>query len=157
MLTTTQVIEELRKCTIGRLLCIDWGSRNIGLAISDETQLIATPHATLIHKNKQSTLVALHKDVAFWNIQAVIIGLPLHMDGRMGDAAVTVTKFKDELAGVISPIPIFLFDERWTSKAIESHLIQADVSRAKRKSVVDKLAACYLLQGILEALRANRG
>jgi putative Holliday junction resolvase len=156
MLTTAQVIEELMKLKVGRLLCIDWGLKNIGLAISDETQLIATAHATLIHKNKQSTLTALCKDISQWNIQAVIIGLPLHMDGRMSDAAVTVTKFKDELGRAISPVPIFLFDERWTSKAIESHLIQADVSRAKRKSVVDKLAACYLLQGVLEALRTHR-
>ena len=156
MLTTAQVIEKLGKCTMGRLLCIDWGSKNIGLAISDETQLISTPHATLTHKNKHSTLAALRKEVSNWNIQAVIIGLPLHMDGQMGDAAATVIKFKNDLEAAISPVPIFLFDERWTSKAIESHLIQADVSRGKRKSVVDKLAACYLLQGILEALRANR-
>ncbi|MBN9565529.1 MAG: Holliday junction resolvase RuvX [Alphaproteobacteria bacterium] len=157
MLTTPEVVEELRKIKVGRLLCIDWGSKNIGIAMSDETQLIASPHSILIHKNKQSTLQAIQKDILQWNIQAVIIGLPLHMDGRFGDAAITVTKFKDDLEKTIAPIPIFLFDERWTSKAIESELIKADVSRSKRKAVVDKLAACYLLQGILEALRTNKG
>jgi putative Holliday junction resolvase len=154
LLVTTQTITQLRATLPpqGRILAIDWGTVSVGLAMSDETRLIASPLAVYARKNREKDLAYLTKQVADWHICAVVFGLPMHMSGDMSELADQVVRFAEKLEPVIAPVPLYFYDERWTTQAVERQMIAADLSRKKRAAVVDKLAACYLLQGILDAL-----
>ena len=152
--TTPQTLAHLRATLPpqGRLLAIDWGTVSVGLALSDETRLVASPLAVYERKNRQKDLAYLAKQVSDWHICAVVFGLPMHMSGEMSDVANQVVSFAHKLEPLIAPVPLYFYDERWTTQAVERHMIAADLSRKKRAAIVDKLAACYLLQGILDAL-----
>lgn len=135
-----------------RLLGLDLGEKTIGLALSDTMATIATPLETLargkfaVDAGKILALITQH------NIGALIVGLPLNMDGSDGPAAQSARAFTRNFA-TKSDIAIVLQDERLSTAAVTRTLLEADSSRAKRARVVDKMAAAYILQGALDRLR----
>lgn len=138
--------------TEGPLLGIDPGTKTFGLSISDPTRLIASPLDT-IRRSKFS--VDGHKIIDLYlrnDITALIIGLPINMDGSNGPRTQSVRDFATNLSK-IRDIPIFLWDERWSTMAVTRTMIEGDMSRKKRAENVDKLAATYILQGVLDRLK----
>ena len=134
------------------VLGIDLGSNTIGLALSDTTRIIASPLETL-KRGKFRTDSALLVDIINQRgVGAIVIGLPVSMDGTEGPRCQGTRQFADNLLGVVD-LPIAFWDERLSTAAIERLLVnEADMSRKRRSQVVDKMAAAYILQGALDAL-----
>lgn len=135
------------------ILGIDYGSKRMGLAVSDLSLTIATSYKILYRKELVQDLIELKKIIAEKEIGAIIMGLPLQMNGAEGDIAAEVRKFAEILKENFN-FPILLWDERLSSSAVESFLIkEVDLSRKKRAKVLDATAAAYILQGALDALK----
>ncbi len=145
-------LEDLRE-TSGALLGVDPGTKTLGLAISDRTRLIATPMETIIRK--KFTLDAEHLLRVYDENEAsaLIVGLPVNMNGTHGPRAQSVRDFCANLLR-LRDLPIFMWDERLSTAAVTRSMLEADMSRKKRKQNVDKLAAGYILQGVLDRLRS---
>ncbi len=136
----------------GPLLGLDVGSKTIGLAACDLARVIATPLHTVARRKWTDDLTALHNVVQERSITGCVAGYPLNMDGSAGPRAQSTRDVCKRLTAALH-LPILLWDERMSTLAVERMMIEADLSRARRESVVDKLAAAYILQGALEALR----
>jgi putative Holliday junction resolvase len=134
-----------------RLLALDLGEKNIGLALSDVSRRIATPMAALKKKKFTANAEELKTLIAEHGIGGIVIGLPLNMDGSEGPSAQSARQFAANLAGKLN-VPIALWDERLSTAAVTRTLIEADASRTRRAELVDKLAAAYILQGALDYL-----
>lgn len=133
------------------LVGLDVGTKTIGIAVSDRGRRIATARET-IRRSKFGPDAARLLDIARKDrAAAVIIGLPISMDGTEGPRAQSIRAFARNLAG-LTELPIAFWDERLSSAAVERMLIAADRSRARRAVLVDKLAAAYILQGALDRL-----
>lgn len=138
--------------TSGSLLGIDPGTKTFGLAISDRTRLIASPVETIKRKKftpDAAKIFALYDDR---ECSAMIVGLPMNMDGSEGPRVQSVRDFTANMIA-LRDIPIFMWDERLSTAAVTRTMIAADRSRAQRAEAVDKLAAAYILQGVLDRLR----
>ena len=137
-----------------RLLGLDVGSKTIGLALSDERLTVATPLDTLGRGGPAADGARLAAIVAEHGVGGLVIGLPVSMDGSEGRRCQSVRQF----AANIEPhmeVPAAFWDERLSTAAVERVLIEeADMSRRRRRQVIDKLAAAYILQGALDALAA---
>ena len=145
-------LEELKdKARGGRLLGLDVGSKTIGLALSDTRWMIATPMQTIKRVKFTKDALALADIVAKQGITGLVIGLPINMDGSEGPKCQSVRQFAENLMAHI-PLPMSLWDERMSTMAVTRTLLEADMSRAKRGEVVDKMAAAYILQGALDRL-----
>ena len=144
-----------------RLLGLDVGSKTIGLALSDVSLLVATPHSLIRRTKFAKDGAAIGAVVREQDVGGVVIGLPVGMDGREGPACQSVRAFASNLAGALATqglahVVIGFWDERLSTAAVERMLVsEADLSRARRKEVVDKIAAAYILQGALDALRSG--
>jgi putative Holliday junction resolvase len=135
----------------GRLMGIDLGTKTIGLALSDVERRIATPLET-IQRTKFTKDVARMVELATKHeVVAYVIGLPLNMDGSEGPRAQSTHAFIRNCAP-LTPIPFIFQDERLSTAAVTRSLIEQDASRAKRAEVVDRMAAAYILQGVLDRL-----
>jgi putative Holliday junction resolvase len=134
-----------------RLLGLDIGSKTIGLALSDTTLMIATPMETIKRTKFKVDAARLQEIVEKQNVGGFVLGWPINMDGSEGPRCQSTLAFSENLANVI-PLPQALWDERLSTAAVERTLIEADRSRARRKQLVDKMAAAYILQGALHAL-----
>ncbi|MCW5699167.1 MAG: Holliday junction resolvase RuvX [Rhodospirillales bacterium] len=133
-----------------RLLGLDVGGKTVGLALSDETLLVATPLLTLRRKRFSTDAAALAETVSSNDVGGLVIGLPVSMDGSEGPRCQSVRQFADNLRHHVD-IPMAFWDERWSTKVVERMLVaEADISRRRRRQVVDKLAAAYILQGALD-------
>ncbi len=139
----------------GRLLGLDLGTKTIGLALSDVTRSIATPLVTIARTKFLNDLKELSEHIDNHDVSGLIIGLPLHLDGSEGRRAQSARAFADNLARTIA-LPIVFWDERLSTVAVERTLLEADASRKRRKEVVDKMAAAFILQGALDRLRNIR-
>jgi putative pre-16S rRNA nuclease len=135
-----------------RLLGLDLGEKTIGLALSDTSLSVATPLKTLKRGKFKHDAAALTALVAEYGIGGLVIGLPLNMDGSEGPSSQSARAFARNFTG-ISPFPIAFMDERLSTAAVTRTLIEADASRARRKKLVDKMAAAYILQGALDRLK----
>ncbi|MCP4922960.1 MAG: Holliday junction resolvase RuvX [bacterium] len=135
----------------GRLLGIDLGSKTIGLSTADALWSIASPLKTLKRASIQKDTEALKTLIQDENIQGLVIGWPISMDGREGERCTLTQRFVDTVL-VEMGCPILKWDERLSTMAVNRTLLEADVSRAKRAKVVDKMAAAYILQGALDRL-----
>lgn len=133
-----------------RVLALDYGTKRIGVALSDELGWTAQPLETFERRTLNWDLAHIQQLVQSHEVGQVLIGLPLRLNGEEGPAVHAVRRFIDQLGPVLS-VPIITWDERMTTCAAEDLLIAADVSRKKRKGVVDRVAAAILLQGYLEA------
>ena len=139
----------VRKAVLG----IDYGSKRMGLAVSDLSCTIATPYKILYRREISADMAELRKIMAEKEIGAVVMGLPLQMNGEEGEIAADVRKFAAILEENFK-FPVLLWDERLSSSAMENFLIkEADLSRKKRAKVLDASAAAYILQGALDALK----
>lgn len=130
-----------------RSLGIDYGSVRTGLAISDELGMIANPLETVESSKVIDRICAV---VAEKNVKMIIVGMPRNMDGTYGPKCDETKLFIQKLQEKCQ-VPIRTWDERLTTKSVERMLIDADVSRKKRKEVIDKLAAQQILQGFLDS------
>ena len=139
----------------GKLLGLDLGTRTIGVAVSDALRYTATPLETIARTRFTADAARLLELIAANNAVALVLGLPLNMDGSEGPRAQSTRAFARNLAHK-TPIPIAFWDERLSTSAVTRMLIEADTRRERRTEVVDKLAASYILQGFLDSLRINR-
>jgi len=136
----------------GALLGLDPGTKTIGIAVSDGARIAATPLQTIRRsKFKEDTarIFALYDDR---QCSGIVLGLPLSMDGSEGPRAQSVRAFARNLLAV-RDVPLAFWDERLSTVAVERTLLEADARRSKRREVIDKMAAAYILQGALERLR----
>ena len=135
------------------ILGFDFGTKRLGVAVSDLLWTVATPQKTIFRSDWNADLKAIRTLVAEKEVGALVYGLPLQMNGEEGDTAKAVRSFAQKLAQEI-PLPYAFWDERLSSKAMENFLIkEVDMSRAKRKDILDSSSAAYILQGVLDALR----
>ncbi|MDB5530267.1 MAG: Holliday junction resolvase RuvX [Devosia sp.] len=136
----------------GRIMGLDLGTKTIGVAISDGMRYSATPLETIKRTKFTADAIRLDEIIAQNAIVAVILGLPLNMDGSEGPRVQSTRAFARSLAQRIT-LPIAFWDERLSTSAVTRMMIQADMRRDRRAEVVDKLAASYILQGALDRLR----
>lgn len=132
-----------------RLLSLDVGEKTIGLALADSMWMIGTPQETIKRKSLKADVDVLLNFQKQYNVSAFIMGYPLHMNGTEGVSCERVMQLVQALG---DELPVLLWDERLSTSAVERTLIEADTSRKKRKKVVDKLAASYILQGVLDRI-----
>lgn len=138
-----------------RYLGLDLGTKTLGVAVSDKTGLIATSLTILRHDNNYDFLIEkLKKIIIEKEIETIVLGLPKNMNNTIGERGEMVLSFKEKLEESTN-LPVILEDERLTTKVAENILISADVSRKKRKKVIDKMAANVILQSYLD--RRNNG
>ena len=136
----------------GKLLGLDLGTKTIGIAVSDALRYTATPLETIARTKFTSDAARLLELVEANAAVALVLGLPLNMDGSEGPRAQSTRAFARNL-GQKTPLPILFWDERLSTSAVTRMLIEADTRRDRRAAVVDKLAASYILQGFLDRLR----
>lgn len=136
-----------------RLLGLDIGTKTIGLALSDETRAVASPLQTITRTKFTPDAEEILRICKENNVSALILGLPLNMNGTEGPRAQSTRAFARNLRQ-LTDLAIAFWDERLSTAAVTRTLIEADTSRAKRSDVVDKLAAAYILQGALDRLGA---
>ena len=140
-----------------RLLGLDVGAKTIGLAVSDRGLAVASPLETLRRGKLADDVAALKRVCAERAVGGLVIGLPVNMDGSEGPRCQSVRQFAANLAERGLDLPVAFWDERLSTAAVERLLIaEADMTRARRRKVVDKMAAAYILQGALDALAAGR-
>ena len=134
----------------GKLAGLDVGTKTIGLAACDAGWNFAGPSATIRRTKFTADLEQLRAFVLRDGIVGLVVGLPLNMDGSDSPRTQSVRAFARNLAPL--ELPVLLWDERWSTQAVERAMIEADVSRAKRAEKVDSLAAAHILQGAIDAL-----
>jgi len=142
----------------GRLIGLDLGTKTIGLALSDQTRMIASPLETIRRKKFTQDVARLDQLVIGHEICGLVLGLPRNLNNTEGPRAQSTRAFARNTSGRIE-IPILLWDERLTTAEAERALIAADASRAKRADIIDQVAASIILQNVLDALskRPNNG
>ena len=134
-----------------RILAIDYGTKRIGVALSDELGWTAQPLETLNRRTMDLDIAHIASLVERHEVGKVLLGFPIQLDGREGPAIQAMREFQARMEQGVT-VPVILWDERLTTKAAEDLLIAADVSRKKRKGVVDRIAASILLQSYLASL-----
>jgi len=133
-----------------RILCLDVGERWVGVAISDDTKILARGLGRIERGEKE--VEKIRELIEKYEVDRVIYGLPLKMDGSMSSQTEKTMAFISKLQKELS-IPFIPFDERLSSQQAETILLQADLSRKKRKRYIDKLSAQIILQNYLDSLR----
>ena len=136
-----------------RVLGLDLGKKRIGVAISDESGTIARPLMTVERSGAERALVEISRMAEEYSCTTVVVGIPYNMDGSSGRAASAALTFIEKLKEKLPDIEITGWDERLSTVAVERVLIEGDVRRDKRKGIIDKLAASYILQGYLECVK----
>ena len=134
-----------------RILALDHGTKRIGVALSDELQMIAQPLEYIPAEPFAEFLARLRELLREKEVELILVGMPRNMDGSYGPAALKVQDFVAALRNAVT-VPIKIWDERLTSAQANRILIQGNVRREKRKQKVDKMAAAILLQGYLDSL-----
>ena len=134
-----------------RLLGLDLGTKTIGLALSDTGLRLASPVGTIRRTRLQADLDALFNTVDDRGVGGLVLGLPINMDGSEGPRAQATRQFARDLLNR-RDLPLAFWDERLSTRAVERAMIEADLSRRKRKAKVDTAAAAYILQGALDAI-----
>lgn len=132
-----------------RVLGLDVGEKTVGVAVSDPLGLTAQGVEVIRRSTIQQDLQRLTELVNKYQVEQIIVGMPRRTDGSYGPEAEKVREFAQQLAETIS-VPIEFWDERFSTAAAERILLEGDVSRAKRRKVVDKVAASVILQGYLD-------
>jgi putative Holliday junction resolvase len=132
-------------CTLG----IDHGSKRIGLAVSDPSGMVALPAGTLESRGFERDLAAIRQVVEARQVERIVVGLPIHMDGRRGHQAEAAQKFAERLAEELG-LPVDTLDERWTTREAERALAATGRKGKKKRAVIDSVAAALLLRTYLE-------
>lgn len=135
------------------LIGFDYGSRRLGVAVSDLSRTIASSYTIVYRRDWTKDEAALRRIIEEKEAGGMVFGLPLQMNGEEGEIAAEVRAFAAKMEETFA-LPVAFWDERLSSSAMESFLIkEVDLSRAKRKKVLDASAAAYILQGFLDALK----
>ena len=134
------------------LIGLDLGTKTIGVAISDDRRMVASALDVILRKKFSIDAAILGGLITEYNVNGIILGLPLNMNGTEGPRCQSTRQFAINLDEKTN-IPITFWDERLSTQAVEKHLIIQDVTRQRRKKVVDKLAAQFILQGALDFLQ----
>ncbi|MCM0648768.1 Holliday junction resolvase RuvX [Clostridium swellfunianum] len=134
-----------------RVLGLDVGEKTIGVAVSDPLGFTAQGIKTINRKGKKNDIEELRQICNEYTVDTIVIGLPKNMNGTIGPTGEKIINFSEFVKENID-IPIKLWDERLTTVAAHKAMLEADLSRAKRKKIVDKVAATYILQGYLDSL-----
>jgi len=137
------------------LLGLDPGSTVIGVAISDPGLMVASPLTGIMRKKLVDDAAILSKIIAERHVGGIVVGLPKNMDGTEGPSSQSVRTFVRNLLKIpsIPDLPVAFWDERLSSAAVERFLISDDMTRKRRDQVIDKVAAAYILQGALDAIK----
>jgi putative Holliday junction resolvase len=138
----------------GRVLAIDYGTVRLGLAISDARQQFASPYANYTRVNSDRDLRYLRRVLQEEQVAQIVVGLPIHLDGRESQKSAEARQFAAWLQGETG-IAVALHDERFTSVEAESHLLAARLTKKRRKARLDMLAAQLLLTAYLESDRTR--
>ena len=153
MITTDAAAFAGARPRLGRLLGLDIGTRTIGLATASADWRFASARETLKRSKPAADIAALGALATKEEIRGLVIGLPLNMDGTDSERTQSVRAQARNLSRALQ-LPILLWDERWSTAAVERAMIAQDVSRAKRAERVDALAAAHILEGALARLAA---
>jgi putative holliday junction resolvase len=135
-----------------RLLGLDVGTKTIGMALSDATLLVATPLDTIRRTRFRDDAKRLVAEIERHGVGGIVVGLPISLDGSEGPRAQGVRQFARNLLALIDR-PLAFWDERMSTAAVEREMIAADLSRKRRAEIIDKVAAAYILQVLLDRLR----
>jgi putative Holliday junction resolvase len=133
-------------------MALDLGSKRIGVALSDRTWLIASILEVIQHEKFTLSAQRIAHLYQEHKACALVIGLPINMDGTHGPRTQSIQDFARNLTELYPDLPIAFWDERLSTVAAETLLVKADLSRKRRKEVIDKVAATYILQGFLDRL-----
>jgi putative Holliday junction resolvase len=136
---------------MGKILGLDVGDKTIGVALSDELQWTAQGLTTLKRAGRKKDIPAIVRLVETHDIERIVIGFPKNLNNTLGEQAEKVLKFSKLLEAQLTAVKVTLWDERLTTSAAEKVLLQANVSRKKRKNVINTLAAVLILQTFLDA------
>jgi putative Holliday junction resolvase len=139
-----------------RVLGLDYGDRRIGVAICDELGMTARGIATIVRKNRDADLAVIAGLIERFGVEKIVIGYPLRLDGSEGIQCDKVNRFARRLEARLS-MPVIRRDETFSTKEAEALLRETGVRREKKRAVVDRLAACIILQGFLDALPHEGG
>jgi len=142
--------------TVGRLLAVDWGERRIGLALSDEMQVLAGPLTTLTRRaGKRFPMAQLLEQVKQHNVVGIIVGLPLDESGAEGDAAHAARALADDIKRRAGGLEVTMWDERMTTARVLGAIREMGGKTRGRKEDVDAMAAALLLQHYLDARKGT--
>ena len=139
-----------------RILGLDVGEKRIGVAVSDPTGFLATAESVLKRVSIAKDLAALAALVREYDAEAVVVGMPLHLDGRAGEQAQSVQRFIERLRPHIS-VPVIFWDERLSTKGAHVLLLEAGLKASRRAARLDAAAAAVILQTYLDSLRQQTG
>lgn len=134
-----------------RIIGLDVGDKTIGIAVSDALMFTAQGIETIRRESWENDLRRLQELIAEYEIERIVVGLPRNMNGTEGERCDIVREFAKHLKESVTNKEIVFWDERLSTVAAERYLIAADVSRAKRRKVIDKMAAVFILQGYLDS------
>jgi len=134
---------------VGRVIGLDVGTKTIGVAVSDPLRMFAQPVETVGRKGLKTDLPKLQALVVRHEVDAIVVGLPLELDGSESRSARLARQVGDGL-GELTGLPVHYVDERFSSVEAERALVQQDVSRKRRKQIIDQAAAVLILQGYLD-------
>lgn len=135
-----------------RILALDLGEKRIGLALSDELGLTAQGLPTLSRKNIKDDIVSIRKVITEGGVDEILVGWPLNLNGSENRQTKFVSEFMEVLKKNFN-LPIKSYDERLTSLMVEKSMLEANLSRSKRKNLADKLSAQVILQSYLDSLK----
>lgn len=133
-----------------RIMGLDVGRKRIGIALSDPMGWTAQGHSVLQRKNNTADFDELLEICRCYEVEKIVVGYPLNMNGTIGPKAIEIQQFADKIREK-SRLPVELWDERLSTRSAERTLLEADLSRKKRKQVIDKVAAVNILQAYLNA------
>ena len=134
----------------GRLIALDVGTKTIGTALCDAGWSFATP-ADLIRRTKfTADKAVIETMIVAQSVRGIVVGLPLNLDGSESPRTQSTRAFARNIESL--GLPVLLWDERWSTQAVERAMVAADMSRAKRAERIDNAAAAYILQGAIDAL-----
>ncbi len=139
-----------------RIMGLDLGDKTIGVAVSDPLGWTAQAVEVIRRSHWEEDITRLRELAAAYGVREVVVGQPRNMDGTFGPRAQAAADFAGRLAVELG-LPVRLWDERLTTVAAERTLLEADMSRARRRKVIDKMAAALLLQGYLDAIATKKG
>ena len=138
-----------------RIMALDVGTKRIGVAMSDELFLTAQGSDTIYRISLDADLDKIKKVAEDNGVSEIVLGLPINMNGTHGPKAKEIVEFMDNLTKVVT-IPVHTWDERLTTVQAQNVLLEADVSRAKRKKSIDRIAAQFILQSYLDSRKERR-
>lgn len=138
-----------------RIMALDVGSRTIGIACSDALLMTAQGIETIRRTSLENDFNRLRELISEYEVHELVVGMPKNMNGTKGDRAEKTEEFVEKMKTVID-LPVTFWDERLSTVMAERQLIAADVSRKKRKGVIDKMAAVVILQGYLDRIQFSK-